>query len=406
MKVRSFIVAAFLVISVLFCGCNQSTSSNSSTTSNVISETVETTTQTATTTASTTQNITTEPTIATKPQTQSNSNDKVEKLLNNMSVEEKVGQMFYVRCPDENAAEKVSKYHLGGYILFSKDFDNKTKTEIVSDINSYQKQAKIPMLIGVDEEGGTVVRVSSNENLRSTPFLSPWNTYLKGGFDAIKKDAKEKADLLLSLGINVNMAPDCDITSDPNAFMYYRSFSSDTQLDCKFVNIVVETEKNNKLGTVLKHFPGYGNNEDTHTGIAYDNRAYKDFEKSDFKPFESGIASGADCVLVSHNIVSCMDSSYPASLSTKVHNILRDELHFDRVIMTDDLYMDAIRNYTGDSKAAVIAAKCGNDILCCTDFETQYPAVLDAVKNGDISIDSVNESVRRILNWKQDLGLI
>lgn len=331
---------------------------------------------------------------------------KIDDMLSEMSVEEKVGQMFFVRCPDTDATDTVSKYHLGGYILFSRDFDEKTKDEITDNINSYQNNSKIPLLIGVDEEGGSVVRVSSNQNLRNTPFLSPRDTYNNGGWEAIDNDANEKAELLLTLGINVNLAPVCDITSDPDAFMYDRSFSGDVDMTCNFVNRVVQISENKKLGTVLKHFPGYGNNSDTHTAIAYDDREYFEFENADFKPFETGIACGADCILVSHNIVKCMDSEYPASLSPKIHNIIREKLGFDGVIMTDDLSMEAITDYTGADTAAVFAAKNGNDIICCTDVEVQYPAVLTAVKNNEIPVEQVNESVKRILKWKQKLGLL
>ncbi len=332
--------------------------------------------------------------------------DIIENLLSKMTTKEKVGQMFYARCPDSDVKEKISEYHLGGLILFGRDFDDKSKDEIAAAINSYQEVAAIPMLIGVDEEGGTVVRVSSNPKLRQTPFLSPKETFAVGGWEAIESDAAEKAELLLSLGINVNMAPVCDITSDPNAFMYYRSFSDNVKDENQFVKTVVEKSKEKGIGTVLKHFPGYGNNKDTHTDIAYDNREYEEFQGTDFEPFKTGISAGSDCILVSHNIVSCMDEKYPASLSENVHKIIREELSFDGVIMTDDLYMDAIRNYIGDSKAAVIAAKAGNDILCCTDFEVQYPAVLKAVEDNEIPISQIDESVRRILKWKIDLGLI
>lgn len=330
---------------------------------------------------------------------------KLDKFISNMTLEEKVGQMFYVRCPDEDAVKQVSEYNIGGYILFGRDFDGKTKDEVINDIQSYQDKADIPLLIGVDEEGGTVVRVSSNPNLRETPFLSPKDTYSNGGWDAIEQDANDKADLLLSLGINVNMAPVCDMTSDEYGFMYDRSFSSDVDMEDRYVRTVVETSKAKKLGTVLKHFPGYGNNSDTHTGIAYDDREYSEFENTDFKPFYQGIESGADCILVSHNIVNCMDSEYPASLSQKVHNILRNDFKFDGVIMTDDLIMDAITEFTGDEAAAVTAAKCGNDLLCCSSVETQYPAVLEAVQNGEIPESQVDASVKRILKWKQNLGI-
>ena len=330
---------------------------------------------------------------------------KLDRFISNMKLEEKVGQMFFVRCHDEDAVQQVSEYNIGGYILFGRDFDGKTKDEVINCIQSYQDEADIPLLIGVDEEGGTVVRVSSNPNLRETPFLSPKDTYADGGWDAVKQDAEEKADLLLSLGINVNLAPVCDMTSDEYGFMYDRSFSSDVDMENRFVRTVVETSKSKKLGTVLKHFPGYGNNSDTHTGIAYDDRDYSEFENTDFKPFYQGIESGADCILVSHNIVNCMDSEYPASLSQKVHDILRNDFRFDGVIMTDDLIMDAITDFTGDEAAAVTAAKCGNDLLCCSSVDTQYPAVLEAVQSGKIPEAQVDASVKRILKWKQNLGI-
>lgn len=330
---------------------------------------------------------------------------KLDRFISNMKLEEKVGQMFFVRCPDEDAVQQVREYNIGGYILFGRDFDGKTKDEVINCIQSYQDEADIPLLIGVDEEGGTVVRVSSNPDLREAPFLSPKDTYADGGWDAVKQDAEEKADLLLSLGINVNLAPVCDMTSDEYGFMYDRSFSSDVDMENRFVRTVVETSKSKKLGTVLKHFPGYGNNSDTHTGIAYDDRDYSEFENTDFKPFYQGIESGADCILVSHNIVNCMDSEYPASLSQKVHDILRNEFKFDGVIMTDDLIMDAITDFTGDEAAAVTAAKCGNDLLCCSSVDTQYPAVLEAVQSGKIPKAQVDASVKRILKWKQNLGI-
>ncbi|MGN1126845.1 MAG: glycoside hydrolase family 3 N-terminal domain-containing protein, partial [Ruminococcus sp.] len=205
---------------------------------------------------------------------------------------------------------------------------------------------------------------------------------------------------------NVNMAPVCDVTSNKNSFMYSRSFSSDTDKVCEFVKRVVKISSDKKLGTVLKHFPGYGDNEDTHTGIAYDNRQLSQLEENDFKPFVAGIENGADCILVSHNILTKIDNEYPASLSKKVHDIIRENLGFDGVIMTDDLSMEAITDYTGADTAAVSAVKGGNDVLCCTDVDVQYPAVLEAVNKGEISESQIDESVIRILKWKQSLGLI
>ena len=387
MMKKLFSVTTLLAVVILFVSCK---SDNSSSSENIADNAQQ-------------QNTTAQPTTISEEE---KAEKRIDKLISKMTVEEKVGQMFFVRYPEIDAEQQVTEYNLGGYILFGKDFDGKTREEITDNIISCQESAGIPLLIGVDEEGGTVVRVSSNENLRETPFLSPRDTFANGGWSAIEEDAAEKADLLLSLGINVNLAPVCDVTSDNSAFMYDRSFSGDADEVSDFVKKVVEISSEKKLGTVLKHFPGYGNNEDTHTGIAYDNRDISAFTETDFKPFTEGINSGADCILFSHNIVSSMDDEYPASLSEEVHNILRNQLGFDGVIMTDDLSMGAITDYTGTENAAVLAIKSGNDLLCCSDVEEQYPAVLQSVQNGEIPVEQIDNSVKRILKWKQKLGLI
>lgn len=327
-------------------------------------------------------------------------------ILNMMTLEEKVGQMFIVRCPDIDATQKVSNYALGGYILFGKDFKNQSKADVIKHIQSYQEASKIKMLIGVDEEGGLVNRVSQYPIFRSVPFLSPQDLYEEGGWKLLVSDTKEKATLLKSLGINLNLAPVCDVASGPSDYIFARSFGTDANHTAGYVEKVVRTMNEEKIGCTLKHFPGYGNNIDTHTGIAYDRRDYNHFKEKDFIPFIAGINAGAGSVLVAHNIIECIDSDYPASLSSKVHNVLREELNFKGVIMTDDLVMDAIRQYTGDSEAAVLAVKAGNDMLCCTDFEVQIPAVIEAVHNGDLSEESINESVIRILCWKLELGVV
>ncbi len=347
----------------------------------------------------------TEPTTTEAPTTEP-LKKKAEKLLDGMTLEEKVGQLFFARCPDVNAVDSVSRYHLGGYILFGQDFFNKTKEDVVANIKSYQDASKIPMLIGTDEEGGTVVRVSDNMYFSDVPFASPKNTYLNGGWEAVETTETAKAKLLYSIGVNVNFAPVCDVVSDASAFMYDRSFSDNADDVSTFVTKTVKIYSNNHVGSILKHFPGYGNNADTHTGTAVDERKLSELEAVDLKPFKAGAESGADCIMVSHNIVNCMDSKYPASLSTSVHKYIRDNLKFDGVIITDDLVMEAITQYTGSDAAAVFAVKSGNDMLCCSDLETQYPAVLSAVEKGEITEERIDESVLRVLLWKQKLGLV
>ncbi|MDE7243385.1 MAG: beta-hexosaminidase [Oscillospiraceae bacterium] len=334
-----------------------------------------------------------------------------------MDLEEKVGQMFFVRCPELFAKEKISQYQLGGYLLFSRDFQGKDEQQVIDMINAYQAEATIPLLIGADEEGGTVVRLSRNNRLFPEKFKSPQALYSTGGLEAIQNDALDKSAGLLRYGVNVNFAPVADVSTDPADFIYDRAFGQDAATTAEYVSTVVSAvngwtfqeesdEKNVKLGSVLKHFPGYGNNVDTHTGIAIDNRPYEQFEQSDFLPFRSGIEAGAGAVLVSHNIVNCMDPDFPASLSAGVHRILRDELNFNGVILTDDLAMDAVEAYAADGSVAVLAVLAGNDMIVTTDFEAQIPLVIDAVRAGLIDETMLDEAVTRVLSWKYDLGLL
>ena len=157
---------------------------------------------------------------------------------------------------------------------------------------------------------------------------------------------------------------------------------------------------NDDMVSVMKHFPGYGDNADTHIGVAVDERPYEVFESSDFLPFISGIKAGGPCILVSHNIVKSMDSDKPASLSKNVHDILRNELKFSGIIMTDDLSMDAVKEYAEGGEAAVYAILAGNDIIVSSDFIQQRDEVLSAVKQGKISEEIINKAVKRILAWK------
>ena len=329
-----------------------------------------------------------------------------ERYVNNLPLEAQVAQMFFARCPETDAAALAGQYDIGGYILFARDFDGQTRDSVTQTIQSYQDAAATPMLIGVDEEGGTVVRISSNPNLRAAPFHSPQSLYNEGGFTLITSDTKEKDELLASLGVNVNFAPVCDVSTNPADFINARAFGQDAAQTSEYVRTVVSQMVADGTGMVLKHFPGYGSNVDTHTGIAIDERPLDSFRESDFLPFEAGIAAGAQSILVSHNVVNCMDSELPASLSPAVHDILRTELGFDGVIMTDDLIMEAITDYTGGENAAVLAVQAGNDMLVSSDFVTQYNAVLAAVQGGTISADRIRESAVRVIRWKLDLGLM
>ena len=224
--------------------------------------------------------------------------------------------------------------------------------------------------------------------------------------EAVLAQEAEKARLLRSLGINVNLGPVCDITTDPDAFLYARSLGQDPVITSAFVRETVSVMEQFQVGSCLKHFPGYGNNTDTHIGIATDSRSLTELELYDLIPFTAGIDAGADAILVSHTIVEALDLQTPASLSPGVHQYLRGEMGFDGVILTDDLVMQAITDQYGPGEAAVLAVLAGNDLLCSTDYRIQYDAVYAAVLDGRIDIDVLNRAVRNVLEWKAELGLI
>lgn len=342
----------------------------------------------------------------------SSAEKKVSSLLDSMTPEEKVGQLFFVRCPESEAVSDVKTYHLGGYLLFGRDFRDRTANEIIQTIHAYQEAAEkdtgIPLLIGTDEEGGTVVRVSSNPRLCREKFCSPQQLFAAGGMKKITADTHEKDVLLKALGINVNFAPVSDVSTDPKNFIYARSFGQNAESTAAYVSAVVSQMNDDRMGSVLKHFPGYGNNADTHTGSSIDSRPIKTFQTSDFLPFQAGIrkADGKTAVLVSHNLVKVMDAELPASLSPAVHKILRKNLNFDSVVMTDDLAMDAVKTYVREGDAALLALKAGNDIVLTSDYRTQIPQILSALKKGDWSEQNLNGACRRVLLWKQSLGLL
>ena len=329
-------------------------------------------------------------------------NKVVEDILVTMTLEEKVGQLFWARVPSSHQLEDLQSYHFGGYLLFGIDFQEQTLEDMKALTDRYQAASKIPLLIGSDEEGGTVTRISS---ILETPFQSPMKLYQKGGMEAIRSDTRQKAELLKSVGINAGLFPVADLTSNPSAFIYNRTIGQDAQTTANYVEQVVGELQKSKVGSTLKHFPGYGDNGDSHTDIIQDNRSLDELRQADFLPFQAGIDAGADSVLISHNILSKIDT-VPSSISPKINDILRKELHFNRVIMTDDLGMAGLADFVNQDEAALQAILAGNDLILGSSYQTQIPYLLKKVSSGELTEERINESVRRILSWKYNLGIL
>jgi beta-N-acetylhexosaminidase len=323
--------------------------------------------------------------------------------VKNMTLDEKIAQILLVRYPDSNGVELLKKYQFGGYVFFAKDFANKNKTDVKKMMSDLQKQADIPILTAVDEEGGKIVRISNNSNLADEPFASPSNLYAKGGLSLIKSDTFKKSTLLKSLGLNLNLAPVVDVVTDKNAYMYDRSLQQDTKITLEYAKSVIEASRGTGVSYTLKHFPGYGNNGDTHVGSATDTRSYDEIFANDLPPFESGIKAGAEAVLVSHNKVISIDGNNPASLSPSVHNLLRNQLDFTGIVITDDLSMGAVSNI---SDAAVKAILAGNDLIISTNYEADIRDIKNAINNGTLKESTIDKIAMRVIAWKYYKGLL
>ena len=329
-----------------------------------------------------------------------------EKIMSEMTTDEKIGQLFFSRIPTDydTAISDMKKYQPGGYVFFASEFENRTPETMKTYTDALKGAAKIVPLLAVDEEGGTVTRISRFKQYRAEKFLSP-RELMAGGTELVASDTREKCSLISSLGLNLNLAPVADISTDPDDFIYYRS-AGDLVAATDYVTAYVTESVKAGVGSALKHFPVYGNNVDTHTGIAVDKRSAETFRTSDFLPFKAGIEAGCGIVMVSHNIVECFDKENPASLSAEVHRVLREELSFDGVITTDDLAMQAITDSYGSGEAAVLAIEAGNDLICCSDLSVKYEAVKSAYESGRISLSRIEESVLRILEYKVTMGLL
>ena len=328
--------------------------------------------------------------------------DAARALLDRMTLEQKVAQLFFVRCPESGGEELAASDQCpGGFLLFGADFAGRTADEAANRIAALQASAQTPLLIGVDEEGGTVVRVS--RYFRDAPFSSPQKLYREGGLDAILADTIEKDGFLQDFGINVNLAPVADLSDNPADFIYPRALGEDAETTADYVAAVARQMTADGMGCVLKHFPGYGSNADTHTGSAYDLRALETFETADLLPFAAGIKAGAPAVLVSHNVVPAFGDELPASLSPCAVGYLRDTMDFEGVILTDDLSMAAASGYPD---AAVRAVQAGCDLLITSRFADDCAAVQNAVELSMLSEEQIDASAYRVLRWKAALGLL
>ena len=335
----------------------------------------------------------------------------VDACIAEMPLEDKVAGLFII-TPEaltgtdvaikagDTTKEKLSQYAVGGLIYAKQNI--KSADQLKEMISGTQGFSKYPLFIGIDEEGGSVSRIAESGLADNVGTMGDIGT--SGDPSKAKEAGSAIAAYLSEYGFNLDFAPVADVILEGNSIIGDRSFGSNAGDDAAMVSACVEGLQEGDVSACLKHFPGLGSTtEDTHEGMATSEKTKEDFETTDFLSFQGGIDAGADFVMVSHlSVPNITGDNTPSSLSDKmITDILRGELGFNGIVITDAMDMKAVTDYYTSDEAAVKALQAGADmILMPEDFEAAYQGVLDAVNNGTLSEERINESLQRIYRVK------
>ena len=330
--------------------------------------------------------------------------EKVDKIVESMSQTEKLGQMVMIGIQgtkvDDDSLYMLHQFHMGGVILFDRNMESPEQVkQLTSDLQA-QSNEKVPLFIGIDEEGGDVVRMAE----KLTPPPSQKEIGATGDTEQARTWAIKTAKSLKDMGINVNFAPVADVGSNDK-----RSYSTDTNTVIDFVRAATKGYQQENIIYTLKHFPGIGKGKvDSHIDSSSIDVTKEILMAEDILPFKAIIDENEPndyFILVSHLKYPALDEEYPASLSSKIMtDLLRNELGYKGIIITDDMEMGAVANHNDFRSIGVKAIKAGADIvLVCHEYQHQqevYLGLLDAVNSGEISQERIDESVKRIIKVK------
>ncbi len=342
---------------------------------------------------------------------------RIDELIGRMTLHEKVCQLFFVgpeqfsrlkdiKAPSGQLTRAFKRFPVGGVILSPGNMSSGRLAKLNRSMQEAAAGANgIGLLIGVDEEGGSVSRVANKLKLREkqpapSKIATPEQAY---------RSAAVIGSYLTRYGFNLDFAPVADVrTAVRKAEIIRRAYSDDPETVARMVTSFVTGARESGIIPVLKHFPGHGPvSGNTHKGLGVSKRTPEEWRRIDFLPFRAGIDAGAEMVMVSHQLAIKVDPSLPASLSPTVIGFLRNELGFDGVVITDALQMKAIRDRYGSGEACVRALEAGVDMLLLPyNFTNAYRGVTKALKSGRLTEARIDESVRRILRLKAGHGLI
>lgn len=341
--------------------------------------------------------------------------DIVEKTLADMSLRDKVCQMMFVRpesitgidvvtAAGDTTKSALEQYPVGGIVYFAQNMES--KDQVKEMIDNSQSYSKVGLFISTDEEGGMVNRLM---NTVGTTYIDSMYNYKDEGIQKAHDNAYTIASDMAVLGFNMDFAPVADVWSNPdNTVIGERAYSDDYSQAAELVDSAVKGFKDGGVMCTLKHFPGHGDTaEDSHYSSAYVRRTKDEIMADEMQPFTAGIDAGAEFVMVGHLIVPDIDE-LPATLSYKITTeMLRNEMHFEGIAITDSLAMSSIADNYGVGESAVMSIKAGIDMLLDpTDIDTAIDAVVQAVESGDITEDRIDDSVRKILALKEKHGLL
>lgn len=325
---------------------------------------------------------------------------RAEELLANMSLREKIAQMLIVYPSDW-----LSDVTVGGLVYSEADVPS--REGVISSISDFQNKSDIALFICADEEGGTVTRT---RNIPDIPRIGSMMSYKDEGTDTAYSNALTIAGYMSELGFNLDLAPVADVHANANdTVIASRAYSDDFAQAAELIPYAVAGFHEGGVACCLKHFPGHGSaGADTHFSTAVVSKTKDELLQEDLLPFIAGIQAGADMVMSAHLTMTAIDPALPASLSANViTGFLRGELGYDGVVITDGLEMSAVSGvYTAD-EIAVMAVKAGNDILLGPeDAASAIAAIENAVADGALSEERINESVLRILRLKLERQII
>ena len=351
-------------------------------------------------------------------ETDSKLTKKAEKILSSMTLEEKVNQMFFITpealtgvdcvvAAGEQTKTALKAHPVGGIIYFGQNITSEKQTkEMIANIKKYGKDVcKVPLFIGIDEEGGTVARLGNSDtvNVKKVDNMSVIGK--SGNIKNAYKAGNTIGKYLSDYGFNIDFAPDADVlTNSQNQVVKDRSFGSDPKLVSQMALEVSKGLNDNGIYSCFKHFPGHGaTKDDTHEGFAYTDKTYEELSKSELVPFVDAINNNADFIMVGHiSVPQVVGDKTPASISSVIINdILKGRLGYKGIVITDSLSMGALTNLYQSDEIAVKAVNAGVDVLLMPqNFNQAYNGLLNAVKSGKISEKRIDESVLKIIEKK------